>query len=185
MIEMKNKKGKTVFGGIGIALLLCLLMVMMPLASNISNGEKAEEISTDVKSDEKVGSDTTESLSDSQVFVADEFGYDEDLEMLGMRTEFSKVFIDDEGDLDMVYSSNPLHYIDETGSWADIDYSVDATVDGYEVANSPSPISFGDELSEGYTVNYENGMELISGLDPVPVTITFGERTFELETIGL
>lgn len=185
MIEMKNRKGKTVFGGIGIALLLCLLMVMMPLASNISNGEKAEEISTDVKSDEKVGSDTTESLSDSQVFVADEFGYDEDLEMLGMRTEFSKVFIDDEGGLDMVYSSNPLHYIDETGSWADIDYSVDATVDGYEVANSPSPISFGDELSEGYTVNYENGMELISGLDPVPVTITFGERTFELETIGL
>ena len=52
MIEMKNKKGKTVFSGIGIALLLCLLMVMMPLASNVSNGDKIDEISIETKSDE-------------------------------------------------------------------------------------------------------------------------------------
>jgi hypothetical protein len=32
MKEMKNKRGNTIFGGVGIALLLCLLMVMMPFA---------------------------------------------------------------------------------------------------------------------------------------------------------
>jgi hypothetical protein len=42
MIEMKNNKGKTIFGGFGIALLLCLLMVMMPFASTVSNGDTTE-----------------------------------------------------------------------------------------------------------------------------------------------
>ena len=51
MKEMKNKRGKTVFGGVGIALLLCLLMVMMPLASTVSNGDTTEEISTETRSE--------------------------------------------------------------------------------------------------------------------------------------
>ena len=143
MIEMKNKKGKTVFGGIGIALLLCLLMVMMPLASTVSNGDKIEEISTEVKSDEKVSVDAAESNYDSGVFVAEEYGYDEDMEMLGMRDQNSKMFIDEDGELDMVYSSNPLHYIDSSGQWADINYNIDSTSSGYEVTETDSPVSFG------------------------------------------
>ena len=147
MIEMKNNKGKTVFSGIGIALLLCLLMVMMPLASTVSNGDKIEEISTEVKTDEKVGIDATESRSDSAAFIADDFGYDEDMEMIGMRDQNSKVFIDEDGGLDMVYSSNPLHYIDSSGQWADIDYSIDATANGFEVTETDSPITFGSNVN--------------------------------------
>ena len=108
-LEMKNNKGKTVFSGIGIALLLCLLMVMMPLASTVSNGDKIEEISTNVETNEKVGIDATESRSDSAAFVADDYGYDEDMEMIGMRDQNSKVFIDEEGGLDMVYSLSLIH----------------------------------------------------------------------------
>ena len=175
MLEMKNNKGKTVFSGIGIALLLCLLMVMMPLASTVSNGDKIEEISTEVKTDEKVGTDATESRSDSAAFVADDYGYDEDMEMIGMRDQNSKVFIDEDGGLDMVYSSNPLHYIDSSGQWADIDYSIDATANGFEVAETDSPITFGSNVNSGYTVNYPNGVELISGLDPMVVTLNLNQ----------
>jgi len=175
MLEMKNNKGKTVFSGIGIALLLCLLMVMMPLASTVSNGDKIEEISTNVETDEKVGIDATESRSDSAAFVADDYGYDEDMEMIGMRDQNSKVFIDEEGGLDMVYSSNPLHYIDSSGQWADIDYSIDATANGFEVVDTDSPITFGSNVNSGYTVNYPNGVELISGLDPMVVTLTLDQ----------
>ena len=179
MIEMKNNKGKTVFSGIGIALLLCLLMVMMPLASTVSNGDKIDEISTEANSDEKVGIETTESRSDSAAFIADDFGYDEDMEMIGMRDQNSKVFIDEDGGLDMVFSSNPLHYIDSSGQWADIDYSVDATENGFEVVDTDTPITFGSNVNSGYTVNYPNGVELISGLDPMVVTLALQDNVFE------
>ena len=35
----KNKKNKTVFGGIGVALLLCMLMVLMPMSGYVDNDE--------------------------------------------------------------------------------------------------------------------------------------------------
>ena len=109
MKEMKNKRGKTVFSGVGIALLLCLLMVMMPFASTVSNGDTTEEVSTEANS-EKIGNE--ESVLDStddSTFNAENYGYDADYEMLGMREQNTKVFVADDGSLDMIYSSEPLH----------------------------------------------------------------------------
>ena len=39
MIEMKNKKMKSVFGGIGIAMLLCVLMVLMSWSAMVTNSD--------------------------------------------------------------------------------------------------------------------------------------------------
>ena len=39
MLGNKNKKNKTVFGGIGVALLLCMLMVLMPMSGYVDNDE--------------------------------------------------------------------------------------------------------------------------------------------------
>ena len=78
MKEMKNKRDKTVFGGVGIALLLCLLMVMMPFAATVSNGSTIEEISTETKS-EKI--DTEEPVIEGSYeynFDAEDYGYDAD-----------------------------------------------------------------------------------------------------------
>jgi len=41
MLENKKNQKKTVFGGIGIALLLCALMVLMPMSGFVNNDEKA------------------------------------------------------------------------------------------------------------------------------------------------
>ena len=43
-------------------------------------------------------------------------------------------------------------------------------------AETDSPITFGSNVNSGYTVNYPNGVELISGLDPMVVTLTIGEQ---------
>ena len=78
MKEMKNRKGKTVFGGFGIALLLCLLMVMMPFAATVSNGDTTEEISTETKSDRINNDDSVLDSTDDSTFNAENYGYDAD-----------------------------------------------------------------------------------------------------------
>ena len=42
MLGNKKNNKKTVFGGIGIALLLCALMVLMPMSGYVDNNESAE-----------------------------------------------------------------------------------------------------------------------------------------------
>ncbi|MBT7244030.1 MAG: hypothetical protein HN874_01110, partial [Euryarchaeota archaeon] len=59
MKEMKNKRGNTIFGGVGIALLLCLLMIMMPFASTVSNGDTTGESTTETNSERISTEETT------------------------------------------------------------------------------------------------------------------------------
>jgi hypothetical protein len=142
MKEMKNKREKTVFGGIGIALLLCLLMVLMPLSSTVSNGDTTEEISAETKSEKVDNEESVLDSTDLSTFDAENYGYDADYEMLGMREQNSKVFIADDGSLDMVYSSEPLHYLGADNTWQDIDFTVEASSDGYEVTQTESPVYY-------------------------------------------
>jgi len=185
MIEMKNNKGKTIFGGFGIALLLCLLMVMMPFASTVSNGDttEVEAVTIDVEEENTTDKDALENIPESYSgFKAIDYGYDADLEMLGMREQFSKVFKDDEGGLDMIYSSSPIHYLNADGKWADIDYSIDATYDGYAVTNTDSPIHFEPQVETGYSISLDDNVQLTSGLDPMAVTLSLSDFNFQSES---
>ena len=44
MLGNKNNQKKTVFGGIGVALLLCALMVLMPMSGYVDNNETAATV---------------------------------------------------------------------------------------------------------------------------------------------
>ena len=51
MIEMKNKNKRNVFSGVGIALLLCALMVLMSWSATVSNGDR--DVNSAIVNDEK------------------------------------------------------------------------------------------------------------------------------------
>ena len=171
MKEMKNKRGKTVFSGVGIALLLCLLMVMMPFASTVSNGDTTEEVSTEANSEKIDNEESVLDSTDDSTFNAENYGYDADYEMLGMREQNSKVFVADDGSLDMVYSSEPLHYQGTDNTWQDIDFTIDSSVDGYEVTQTESPVYFENEAVDGYSAQFGGDFEITSGVDSMIVVI--------------
>ncbi|MBT4920740.1 MAG: hypothetical protein HON10_05045, partial [Euryarchaeota archaeon] len=168
---MKNKRGKTVFSGVGIALLLCLLMVMMPFASTVSNGDTTEEVSTEANSEKIDNEESVLDSTDDSTFNAENYGYDADYEMLGMREQNSKVFVADDGSLDMVYSSEPLHYQGTDNTWQDIDFTIDSSVDGYEVTQTESPVYFENEAVDGYSAQFGGDFEITSGVDSMIVVI--------------
>ncbi len=62
--------------------------------------------------------DSLENLADF-----DDFGYDAASELLGSRTETSKTYIGDDGDLHAVVSPVPVHYLDN-GVWEEIDLNI-------------------------------------------------------------
>ena len=184
MKEMKNKRGKTVFSGVGIALLLCLLMVMMPFASTVSNGDTTEEISTEANS-EKINDEESvlDGTADSS-FNAENYGYDADYEMLGMREQNSKVFVSDDGSLDMIYSSEPLHYLDADNTWQTIDFSIDSSADGFEVTQTESPVHFENEVENGYSTLFGGEFEITSGVDSMIVVVDMPLSTIESPVIN-
>ena len=138
MNDIRNRNVRTVFGGVGIALLLCALMVMMSWSQTVTNAEITSDTATETKSgdDNEISGLTDGQATDRATFDAEAYGYDEDDELLGMRTTHSKAFIDEDGGIDLVYSSNPLHYTDVNGKLVNIDYSIVNTPDGYAVALS-------------------------------------------------
>ena len=88
-----------------------------------------------------------------------------------MREQNSKVFVADDGGLDMVYSSEPLHYIGADNSWQDIDFTIESSQDGYEVTQTESPIHFESELENGYSALFGGEFEITSGVDSMLVAI--------------
>ena len=185
MKEMKNKREKTVFGGIGIALLLCLLMVLMPLAATVSNGDTIEEISTETKSEKMNVEETALEPSADSGFNAEDYGYDADYEMLGMREQNSKVFIADDGSMDMIYSSSPLHYLDAEDNWQEIDFTIDASEDGYQAINSDSPVFFEPQVENGYSTVFGGEFEITSGVDSMLVVIDTPLTVEEMPTASV
>ena len=98
MKEVRNRNVKSVFGGIGIAALLCVLMVLMSWSAMVTNSDingvpAVETNSEDTKIDlvEKTDVETQHTS-----FEPETLGFDEDREMLGMRTEHTKTYLDDQ-----------------------------------------------------------------------------------------
>ena len=98
MKEQRNRNVKTVFGGIGIATLLCVLMVCMSWSTMVINSDiNSESAVVTETQDTKIGEvDGLAAEKEATSFEAENFGFDEDREMLGMRTENTKTFLDDQ-----------------------------------------------------------------------------------------
>ena len=142
MNNIRNRNVRTIFGGIGIAMLLCVLMLMMSWSAVVQNSD-INAVETQSSEDGKVVvEDTKFELDDTETgFDPQALGFDEDLEMLGMRTENTKTYFQD-GNLEMVISNNPLHFENAQGQLVEIDTNLKSTDFGYEVINSPTKVYF-------------------------------------------
>ena len=127
MNNIRNRNVRTIFGGIGIAMLLCVLMLMMSWSAVVQNSD-INAIENQSTEDEKiVVEDTNLELDNRETgFDPQALGFDEDHEMLGMRTENTKTYYQD-GNLEMVISNKPLHFENSQGQLVDIDTSLKST----------------------------------------------------------
>ena len=81
MLGNKNRKNKTVIGGVGIALLLCILMVGMTMTGYVQN-DSPEGATNLVAADNGIEDDM---FALPPVYEQDEMEYDPASELEGMR----------------------------------------------------------------------------------------------------
>ena len=156
MLGNKKNKKKTVFGGIGIALLLCALMVLMPMSGYVDNNESAEAEFVEANStgDEEDFFKLPETLAEA------EYEYDPSLELQGMRDEKTKAYLNDDGSMTQMIASEPLHYMSGEGTWENIDLNIQAGVQGWSVTENTFLTHFAPEAANGISVQ-ANELSLI------------------------
>ena len=167
MLGNKNTNKKTVMGGVGIALLLCALMVGMTMTNLVQNDAPQVEAELAVANDD---SDDFFALPD--VYEPAQYEYDETSELEGMRSMNQKAFRLDDGSTTLITASAPLHYMSDIGSWEEIDLNIKATVEGWEVTESIYEVSFAAEVEDGVSVMVHPNVDpIVTGLNPMVVTL--------------
>ncbi len=165
MLGITNTKKKTVFNGIGVALLLCALMALMPMAGFVDNNASDVEFVTT--------NDTTEdqfSALPDTVKVA-EYENEPSDELIGMRDQNSKTFIQEDGKFVQMTHESPVHFLDD-GSWSDIDLNVAATANGWGVMDNSFTTQFAPEMAYGVSVQANQFVDpIIIGLNPMLLTL--------------
>jgi len=182
MNNIRNRNVRIIFGGIGIAMLLCVLMLLMSWSAVVQNSDiNAVETQSTEDDTIEIGEKNNFDFGDTQTSEGVEaLGFDEDQEMLGMRTENTKTFYQD-GNLEMMISNKPLHFQNEVGQLVDINTNLKATAGGYEIIESPTKLSFATSVDDGFIMELNDGVEIVSGINPKIVTISDGEYAMESE----
>ena len=104
MLGNKNTKKKTMMGGVGIALLLCALMVGMTMTNFAQNEAPQVEAELAVANEE-----SNDFMALPDVYEPAQYEYDETSELEGMRTMNQKAFRTDDGKTTLITASEPLH----------------------------------------------------------------------------
>ena len=150
------------FGGLGIAVFLCLLMALMPYSGVVENNE-VEENTSFVEETQ---------LDESEVQLRDKYDpygfdtYDPLTEQVGMRDMNSKTYSIGEGKMQVVTSADPVHYM-EDGTWQDIDMNFVTTENGWEVTSNVFETTIGTDVTQGVSVDFKSGAdEIITGINP-------------------
>ena len=161
-----NKNKKTVFNGIGVALLLCALMALMPMAGFVDNNAGDVEFVTT--------NDTTEeeffALPDTKKGV--EYENEPSDELIGMRDQTTKTFVQEDGKFVQNTHDSPIHFMADDGAWTDIDLNIVATADGWEVMDNSFTTQFGSEMAYGVAVQVNQFVDpIIIGINPTLMTI--------------
>jgi len=165
MLGITDTKKKTVFNGIGVALLLCALMALMPMAGFVDNNAGDVEFVTT--------NDTTEeefsALPDT--IKATEYENEPSDELIGMRDQNSKTFIQEDGKYVQLTHNAPIHFMDD-GSWSDINLNVEATANGWGVMDNSFTTQFASEMVNGVSVQVDQGVDpIIIGINPMLMTM--------------
>jgi len=167
MLGNKNTNKKTVMGGVGIALLLCALMVGMTMTNFVQNDAPQVESELAIANEE---SDDYFALP--EVYEPAQYEYDETSELEGMRSMNQKAFRTDDGKTTLITASEPLHYMSSIGSWEEIDLNIKATVDGWEVTESLYEVSFAAEAANGVSVMVHPNVDpIVTGMNPMVMTL--------------
>jgi len=165
MLGNKNTKKTSVFSGIGIALLLCALMALMPMAGFVDNNASDVEF---------VDSNTT---AEKDFFalpeaVKTDYEYEPSDELIGMRDQTTKTYITEDGKFAQLNHATPVHFIDDSGAWGDIDLNVVATSNGWEVTENSFETHFAPEMAYGVAVQPNQFVDpIITGIAPMIVTL--------------
>src|SRR6056300_610551 len=166
MLGNKKNQKKTVFGGIGIALLLCALMVLMPMSGYVDNNDSTTVELVDASSN---GAEDYFQLPE-KIAEAD-YEYDPSLEIQGMRDQTTKAFLNEDGSITQMVSGEPLHY-NADGTWEDIDLNIQAYPEGWGVTKNTYATTFAPEVANGMTVQVNEFVDpIVSGLNPMLVTL--------------
>jgi hypothetical protein len=176
MKEYNNNKRNSVFGGIGVAALLCVLMVLMSWSAMVTNSDinNAETVSDATSETTDVKYDEIEADKNSAVFEPEMLGFDAEDEMLGMRTENGKVYHTTEG-MKAVVSSEPMHYRNHHGLLVDLDATIKSSDYGYYVNDIYTPVQFGFNAIDGLSINFGEASLVQTGIEPYPVLVIQGE----------
>ena len=168
MLGNKNNQKKTVFGGIGVALLLCALMVLMPMSGYVDNNETAATV-------ESVEADSTgaeDYFALPEKLAEAEYEYDPSLELQGMRDAKTKAFLNEDGSITQMVASEPVHYMSADGTWEDIDLNIQAYPEGWGVTENTFTTYFAPEVANGISVQANEFVDpVISGINPMLVTL--------------
>ena len=165
MLGIKNTKKTSVLNGIGIALLLCALMTLMPMAGYVTNDVDVDLVATN---------DTTEgefpALPDSKETL-NEYEYEPSDELIGMRDQTTKTYVLEDGKFAQLTHDAPVHYIADSGEWTDINTNVVATPHGWEVTENTFSSYFAPEIGNGVSVQVNEFVNPIyMGIQPMLVT---------------
>jgi len=168
MLGNKKNQKKTVFGGIGVALLLCALMVLMPMSGYVDNNE----------TEATVGSVTADSNGAEDYFALPEklaeadYEYDPSLELQGMRDAKTKAFLNEDGTITQMVANEALHYMSGDGTWEDINLNIQAYPEGWGVTENTFSTYFAPEVANGISVQANEFVDpIISGLNPMLVIL--------------
>jgi FlaG/FlaF family flagellin (archaellin) len=168
MLGNKKNQKKTVFGGIGIALLLCALMVLMPMSGYVDNNETAATVES-VEADPN-GADEDHALPEK---IAEEtYEYDPSLELQGMRDAKTKAFLNEDGTITQAVHTEAVHYMSDEGTWEDINLNIQADVEGWSVTENTFSTYFASEVANGVAVHPSEFVDpVITGINPVLITL--------------
>ena len=165
MLGITNTKKRTVFNGIGVALLLCALMALMPMAGFVNNNAGDVEFVTT--------NDTTENQFSAlpDTIKVTEYENEPSDELIGMRDQNSKTFIQEDGKFVQITHEKPVHFLDD-GSWSDIDLNIAATASGWGVTDNSFTTQFAPEMAYGVSLQVNQFVDpIILGMNPMLLTL--------------
>ena len=166
MLGITNTKKKTVFNGIGVALLLCALMALMPMAGFVDNNAGDVEF---VNTNETTENDFF-ALPDTKEAV--EYENEPSDELIGMRDQTTKTFVQEDGKFVQLTHDSPIHFMGDDGAWTDLDLNIKATATGWEVMDNSFTTQFGPEMAYGVAIQVNQFVDpIIIGINPTLMTI--------------
>ena len=160
----------TVWGGVGAALFLVLLMTLMPMGGLVENTKNAIDFSEESNLSE--AKEDPFALPQEQNEKASVNELDPAKELLGMRSLNQKAYIGEDGDIEVLTYSDPVHFISDEGAWEEIDTNLVSTPGGWEVTENIFKTYFSNDVGNGIAVQaHPNADPIIVGIQPQIVAL--------------